>query len=182
MLAVLRQSISAEGRPMSIKTSLTRRQALMLSGSAAAGLAVAGLPRWARGAPSSGATLPIPQLIEARNGEPVTLRCRRRNIDLGRGRRCRRGGSPRATSDRWFASAAAIPFRSAWKTISTRRRPCIGMGCWCHRRSMGVPTIRSSRARSGHRRSRSSSLPQRPGSIPTRTEIRPGRFTRDLPA
>jgi FtsP/CotA-like multicopper oxidase with cupredoxin domain len=58
---------------MSVNTSLTRRQALMLSGSAAAGLAAAGLPRWARGAPSSGATLPIPRLIEARNGEPVTL-------------------------------------------------------------------------------------------------------------
>ena len=70
---------------MSIKTSLTRRQALMLSGSAAAGLAVAGLPRWARGAPSSGATLPIPQLIEARNGEPVTLSLQKTQHRFGPG-------------------------------------------------------------------------------------------------
>jgi blue copper oxidase len=70
---------------MSVKTSLTRRQALMLSGSAAAGLAVAGLPRWARGAPSSGAILPIPQLIEARNGEPVTLSLQKTRHRFGPG-------------------------------------------------------------------------------------------------
>jgi suppressor of ftsI len=58
---------------MSIETPLTRRQALMLSGSAAAGLFVAGLPRWAQAAPSAGQALPIPQLIEARGSEPVVL-------------------------------------------------------------------------------------------------------------
>src|ERR1700740_1844596 len=58
---------------MSIKTLPTRRQALLLSGSAATGVVAAGLPRWAQGAPSAGQALPIPQLIEARNGEPVTL-------------------------------------------------------------------------------------------------------------
>jgi FtsP/CotA-like multicopper oxidase with cupredoxin domain len=58
---------------MAIKTSLTRRQALLLSGSAAAGVLAAGLPRWAQGAPSAARALPIPQLIEARSGEPVTL-------------------------------------------------------------------------------------------------------------
>jgi FtsP/CotA-like multicopper oxidase with cupredoxin domain len=56
---------------MSIETPLTRRRALF--GSAAAGLVAAGLPRWARGAPAGGQALPIPQLIEARSGEPVTL-------------------------------------------------------------------------------------------------------------
>jgi len=58
---------------MSIDTSLTRRQALLLSGSAAASLAAAGLPWWAHAAPSGGSLLSIPQLIEARSGEPVTL-------------------------------------------------------------------------------------------------------------
>lgn len=58
---------------MSNKKSLTRRQALLLSGSAAAGLAVAGLSRWAHSAPVSALALPIPRLIEARNAEPVTL-------------------------------------------------------------------------------------------------------------
>lgn len=70
---------------MSINTLLTRRRALMLSGSAAAGLAVTGLPRWALGAPSSGAALPIPQLIEARNGEPVTLSLQKTQHRFGSG-------------------------------------------------------------------------------------------------
>jgi FtsP/CotA-like multicopper oxidase with cupredoxin domain len=56
---------------MSIDTLLTRRQALLVSGSGVA-LAAVGLSRWAQGAPSAQA-LPIPRLIEARNGEPVTL-------------------------------------------------------------------------------------------------------------
>jgi FtsP/CotA-like multicopper oxidase with cupredoxin domain len=58
---------------MSNPTALTRRQALLLSASATAGLAAAGLPRWAQGAPSAVQALPIPALIEARSGEPVTL-------------------------------------------------------------------------------------------------------------
>jgi blue copper oxidase len=58
---------------MSKPTALTRRQALLLSASATAGLVAAGLPRWAQGAPSAVQALPIPQLIEARIGEPVTL-------------------------------------------------------------------------------------------------------------
>lgn len=70
---------------MSIKTSLTRRHALLLSGSAAAGLAVTGLPRWARSAPSIGATLPIPRLIEARSGEPVTLSLQKTQHRFGSG-------------------------------------------------------------------------------------------------
>jgi FtsP/CotA-like multicopper oxidase with cupredoxin domain len=56
---------------MSIDTSLTRRQALLLSGSAAA-LAAVGLSRWAQGATTAD-HLPIPHLIEARNSEPVVL-------------------------------------------------------------------------------------------------------------
>ena len=70
---------------MSINTSLTRRHALVLSGSAAAGLAVAGWPRWARGAPSTGVPLPIPQLIEARNGEPVKLSLQKTQHRFGPG-------------------------------------------------------------------------------------------------
>jgi FtsP/CotA-like multicopper oxidase with cupredoxin domain len=58
---------------MSIGTPVTRRQALLLSGSAAAGLVAAGLPQWAEGAPGAAQVLPIPRLIEARSGEPVTL-------------------------------------------------------------------------------------------------------------
>ena len=85
MLGVLKQSISPKGRHMSIKTSLTRRQALMLSGSAAAGLAVGGLPRWAHGAPSIVSPLPIPQLIEARNGELVTLSLQKTRHRFGPG-------------------------------------------------------------------------------------------------
>ncbi|HWB45005.1 MAG TPA: multicopper oxidase domain-containing protein [Hyphomicrobiaceae bacterium] len=58
---------------MSGRSALTRRQALMLSASATAGLVTAGLPRWALGAPAAAQPLPIPRLIEARSGEPVTL-------------------------------------------------------------------------------------------------------------
>jgi len=58
---------------MSTQTSLTRRQALLLSGAAAAGLTFGSLPKWARSAPANAPSLPIPTLIEARNGEPVTL-------------------------------------------------------------------------------------------------------------
>lgn len=58
---------------MTIKTSLTRRQALLLSGAAAAGLTFGSLPKWARSASANAPSLPIPALIEARNGEPVTL-------------------------------------------------------------------------------------------------------------
>jgi FtsP/CotA-like multicopper oxidase with cupredoxin domain len=68
---------------MSIETPLTRRQALF--GSAAAGLAAAGLPRWAQGAPAGGQALPIPQLIEARSGEPVTLTLQKTQHRFGSG-------------------------------------------------------------------------------------------------
>jgi blue copper oxidase len=58
---------------MSISRVFSRRQALLLSASATTGLVAAGLPRWAQGAPSAVQALPIPALIEARNGEPVML-------------------------------------------------------------------------------------------------------------
>jgi FtsP/CotA-like multicopper oxidase with cupredoxin domain len=70
---------------MSIHASLTRRQALLLSGAAAAGLAEAALPRWAQAAPAPQATLPVPRLIEARNGEPVTLMLQRTQHSFGTG-------------------------------------------------------------------------------------------------
>ena len=69
---------------MSIETPLTRRQALCF-GSAAAGLVAAGLPRWAQGAPAGGQALPIPQLIEARSGEPVTLTLQKTQHRFGSG-------------------------------------------------------------------------------------------------
>jgi len=58
---------------MSDERLLTRRQVLRLSGAAAAGLALGSLPRWGRAAGSSAMPLPIPTLIEARDGEPVKL-------------------------------------------------------------------------------------------------------------
>ncbi len=70
---------------MSIDTSLTRRQALLLSGSAAASLAAAGLPRWVHAAPSGGPSLSIPQLIEARRGEFVTLKLEKTQHRFGAG-------------------------------------------------------------------------------------------------
>ncbi len=70
---------------MSIKGSFTRRRALLMSASAAAGLALDGLPRFAYGAPSSAPTLPIPNLIEARDGEAVTLALRKTRHRFGSG-------------------------------------------------------------------------------------------------
>ena len=69
---------------MSIDTSLTRRQALLLSGSAAT-LAAVGLSRWAQGAPTAAQALPIPRLIEARNSEPVTLALQKTQHSFGGG-------------------------------------------------------------------------------------------------
>ena len=70
---------------MSIHASLTRRQALLLSGAAAAGLAGAALPRWAQAAPAAQPALPVPRLIESRNGEPVTLTLQRTQHRFGTG-------------------------------------------------------------------------------------------------
>jgi cuproxidase len=70
---------------MTIKRSLSRRQALMLSGGAAAGLALGGLPRPATGAGSVAPPLPIPTLIDARNGEPVTLTLQKSRHRFGAG-------------------------------------------------------------------------------------------------
>ena len=70
---------------MSSNTPLTRRQTLLLSGSAAAGLAVAGSPRWAHGASSIAPALPIPKLIEAHNSEPVTLSLQKSTHRFGSG-------------------------------------------------------------------------------------------------
>jgi FtsP/CotA-like multicopper oxidase with cupredoxin domain len=70
---------------MPVKTSLTRRRALALSGSAAASLALGGLPRPSRAAPSAAPALPIPRLIEARDGEPVTLALQKTQHRFGLG-------------------------------------------------------------------------------------------------
>jgi FtsP/CotA-like multicopper oxidase with cupredoxin domain len=68
-----------------IDTSLTRRRALLLSGSAAASVAAASLPRWAQAAPSAAQALPIPRLIEARSGVPVTLALQKTQHRFGAG-------------------------------------------------------------------------------------------------
>ena len=68
------------------QTTLTRRQALMLSSAAAAGLAIGGLPRLARAALSTGPSLPVPALIDARGGEPVTLSLQKSKHRFGSGR------------------------------------------------------------------------------------------------
>lgn len=70
---------------MSSKRPLTRRQALLLSGGAAAGLALSGVPLLARGASSAAPALPIPTLIEARDGEPVTLTLQKSRHRFGPG-------------------------------------------------------------------------------------------------
>jgi blue copper oxidase len=70
---------------MSIDISLTRRRALLLSGSAAASLAAAVLPRWAQGAPTSAQALPVPRLIEASNSEPVALALQKTQHRFGAG-------------------------------------------------------------------------------------------------
>ena len=71
---------------------------------ALAGLAVAGLPRWARGAPSSSVVLPIPELIEARNGEPVMLSSRRTR-EISNDEETRRGGGGAGRAVRCGATA-----------------------------------------------------------------------------
>lgn len=70
---------------MSVKSSFTRRRALLLSASAAAGLALDSLPRFAHGAPSGAPTLPIPDLIDAHDGEAVTLSLRKTRHRFGSG-------------------------------------------------------------------------------------------------
>ena len=70
---------------MSNKQSLTRRQALMLSGGAATGLALGGVPLWARSALSTMPPLPIPTLINASDGEPVTLALQKSRHRFGSG-------------------------------------------------------------------------------------------------
>lgn len=70
---------------MSSKTTLTRRQALVLSGAGAAGLALGTLPQWADAAPSTAPPLPIPTRIDARDGEPVTLTLQKSRHRFGSG-------------------------------------------------------------------------------------------------
>lgn len=69
---------------MSITNSLTRRQALALSGATAVGIALGGLSRSAVAA--NGSPLPIPRLIEARAGQTVTLSMRKGRHGFGTGR------------------------------------------------------------------------------------------------
>jgi FtsP/CotA-like multicopper oxidase with cupredoxin domain len=71
---------------MPTNTYLTRRQVLLLSGSAAVNLAAGGLIRPAQAAPSAGQVLPIPRLIEARSSEPVTLILQMTQYRFGSGR------------------------------------------------------------------------------------------------
>jgi FtsP/CotA-like multicopper oxidase with cupredoxin domain len=77
---------------MSNKQSLTRRQALLMSGGAAMGLALGAVPQSARSAPSAAPPLPVPTLIEAHNGEPVTLSLQRTRHRFGSGSAVRSTG------------------------------------------------------------------------------------------
>jgi FtsP/CotA-like multicopper oxidase with cupredoxin domain len=73
-----------KAHPIFRKPSLTRRQAL-LSGGAAAGLAL-GMPLWARSAlAAKRPPLPIPTLIDARDGQPVTLTLQKTRHRFGAG-------------------------------------------------------------------------------------------------
>ena len=64
---------------------LTRRQALLLSSAAAAAITLDTVPRLALGAPRSEPKLPIPALIDARDGETVTLAMQRSRHRFGGG-------------------------------------------------------------------------------------------------
>ena len=70
---------------MPTDTHLTRRQALLLSGSAAVSLAADGLIRPAQAASTGRQALPIPRLIEARSSEPVALVLQRTQHRFGAG-------------------------------------------------------------------------------------------------
>jgi FtsP/CotA-like multicopper oxidase with cupredoxin domain len=66
--------------------SFTRRQALLYSTAGVAGLALGALPRIGADAATAARLLPIPALIEARNGEPVTLALQNSSHRFGAGR------------------------------------------------------------------------------------------------
>ena len=175
---------SAEGRPMSNKTSLTRRQALLLSGSAAAGLAVGGLPRWAHGAPSSAPALPIPQTDRgAQRRTRHALAAEEAVIDLGRAPAVPSTGNfielPRAgrarPQRRYHPVPGGKPPRRGDDAALARAAGALA------RRWRSAQYDQAGRV-SGPRRSRSSSRRRRPGSIPTRTGTRPGKFISGLPA
>jgi FtsP/CotA-like multicopper oxidase with cupredoxin domain len=76
-------------------------------------LAAAGLPPWAQGAPGTAQALPIPRLIEAQGGEPVTLALRKTQHRFGPGAAV----PARGISASYLApvvrvqSGATIPFR-----------------------------------------------------------------------
>jgi FtsP/CotA-like multicopper oxidase with cupredoxin domain len=69
---------------MSTSTSLTRRQALLLSSAAVASAGIGSLPRLAQGATAP--SLPIPTLIDARTNKPVALALERTRHQFGSGR------------------------------------------------------------------------------------------------
>ena len=146
---------------MTIKTSLTRRQALLLSGAAQ--------PAWPSAVCRSGRTVlqRMRLLCQSRplsrhaTASRLRSHCRRAVIASDEARRFPRQASRRVISVRSCASAAAIRFRSVWKTISMKTRHCIGTASWCRRTSTAALTIRSSRAASGRRKSKSISQRQR---------------------
>ena len=70
---------------MAIKTLLTRRGALLGGSAGMAGLALGGLPKIANGAPAIAQPLPIPNLVEARDGEPITLALQKARHRFGSG-------------------------------------------------------------------------------------------------
>ena len=117
---------------MPIDTSLTRRQALLLSGSAAA-LAAAGLSRWAQGASTAAQALPIPRLIEARNGEPVTLTLQKTQHRFG-------GGAPvpaQGISSSYLGPVVRVP---SGETVSFRVENHLDEATTLHWHGLLVPS------------------------------------------
>ncbi len=70
---------------MSTQRSLSRRQALLYSAAGAAGLALGSVPRFTANAAAAARPLPIPTLIDARNGEPVALALQKSSHRFGLG-------------------------------------------------------------------------------------------------
>ena len=183
MAHVLARYSSAKSLFMSIKTSLTRRQALSLSGSAAAGAVAAGLPRWAQGAPSAAQSAADPttdrgaqrragHACVAEDAASIWLRAGgavaghlRELPGTGRARPQRRhhpvprGKPPRRGDDAALARDAGALARRRWSAQYDQARRGVVAG------------DHDQAARQA-----------RPGSIRTRTGIRPGRSIRDLPA
>ena len=168
---------------MSIDTSLTRRQALLLSGSAAASLAAAGLPRWVHAAPSGGPSLLDPAADRGTQRRVVVLTLEKTQHRFGAG--------PAVPSRGISASYLGPVVRvRTGDTIPFRVENRLDEATTLHWHGLLVPsqvdggphnTIRpGASVVAGD--SRSGSPQPRTGSIRTRMGRPPGRSTRAWPA